>query len=436
MAGLSWYRAGTVAVTNGSKSVTGVDTLWQGVINLGDALQAPDGKWYEVETVSSNAALTLKTAYAGATAAAQAYAIMRIVPTGNVAADLVAGLTALMQRYNVSMDQLLGLLDSSNDVSFSDGTTTLTGLAGLRKLAAVATESAAGRVELATAAETAVGTDGSRAVHPAGLKPLLDAKAPLAAPAFSGNATAVALAVSGAFSAAQGVSVGLPGVSGTASIQLCPKEAGGSIAQLQNRSGYLGLGFGASGDAATSRLMVTPAGSVSIGAVPGADIPARMAITRVADAFDGIPRHLMLCNEVGYGSAQAGIRLLGNRSVNDPVLPFSIADIVMSSGSSPALIVRLGNTSARNLAVPEVARFTASGSLLLGTVTPSGADMLQVAGTIAADAFRAKSYTKATVPSVSAYVRSTIYVSDAAGGASLAWSDGTSWISFKTNAAI
>lgn len=40
-----------------------------------------------------------------------------------------------------------------------------------------ATETAPGKVELATAAETATGTDTTRAVHPAGLKPLLDAKA-------------------------------------------------------------------------------------------------------------------------------------------------------------------------------------------------------------------------------------------------------------------
>jgi len=41
----------------------------------------------------------------------------------------------------------------------------------------VASETVSGRVEMATAAETATGTDTTRAVHPAGLKPLLDAKA-------------------------------------------------------------------------------------------------------------------------------------------------------------------------------------------------------------------------------------------------------------------
>jgi hypothetical protein len=53
-----------------------------------------------------------------------------------------------------------------------------------------ASETVAGKVELATAAETTTGTDNTRAVHPAGLKVELDKKAPLASPGFSGTPTA------------------------------------------------------------------------------------------------------------------------------------------------------------------------------------------------------------------------------------------------------
>jgi hypothetical protein len=53
-----------------------------------------------------------------------------------------------------------------------------------------ATESLAGKVELATAAETQAGADGTRAVHPAGLKSALDLKAPLASPGLTGTPTA------------------------------------------------------------------------------------------------------------------------------------------------------------------------------------------------------------------------------------------------------
>jgi hypothetical protein len=53
-----------------------------------------------------------------------------------------------------------------------------------------ASESAKGIVQLATAAETTAGTDGTKAVHPAGLKVELDKKASLASPALTGTPTA------------------------------------------------------------------------------------------------------------------------------------------------------------------------------------------------------------------------------------------------------
>jgi len=137
MAGLSWLRAGTIMVTNGSRAVTGTDTIWSGgVVNPGDMIQLPNGSLGEVEAISSNTSLTLKLAYTGATASAQPYAIIRMLPSGNVAADLAADLQALIQRYGITLDQLVDLLDSTGAVSFSDGTTTLQGLHGLRKLMA------------------------------------------------------------------------------------------------------------------------------------------------------------------------------------------------------------------------------------------------------------------------------------------------------------
>jgi hypothetical protein len=58
-----------------------------------------------------------------------------------------------------------------------------------------ATETVAGIVELATAAETTTGTDATRAVHPAGLKVELDKKANLASPTFTGTPAAPTAAV-------------------------------------------------------------------------------------------------------------------------------------------------------------------------------------------------------------------------------------------------
>lgn len=73
-----WYRAGTVAVTSGSKTVTGTGTQWQNLIfgvSPGVTFYGPDGKPYEIDTVNSNTSLTLVTNYSGTTASGQAYAI-------------------------------------------------------------------------------------------------------------------------------------------------------------------------------------------------------------------------------------------------------------------------------------------------------------------------------------------------------------------------
>lgn len=77
MAGI-WYRTGTVAVTAGSKTVTGTGTQWQNLIfgvAPGTTFYGPDGKPYEIDTVNSNTSLTLVTNYSGTTASGQAYAV-------------------------------------------------------------------------------------------------------------------------------------------------------------------------------------------------------------------------------------------------------------------------------------------------------------------------------------------------------------------------
>jgi len=82
---LSWYRTGTVAVTNGSKTVTGVGTLWTTAVNAGDAFALvdanlnPTGAWYEVESVVSNTELTLKQSYAGSTGSNNQYCVFNLV---------------------------------------------------------------------------------------------------------------------------------------------------------------------------------------------------------------------------------------------------------------------------------------------------------------------------------------------------------------------
>lgn len=80
---MAWYRAGTVGVTNGSTTValSGGNALAN--IFPGDSFLGPDGRAYEVALVTSATSFTLATAYQGATATGQPYAIQ---PTGSTGA--------------------------------------------------------------------------------------------------------------------------------------------------------------------------------------------------------------------------------------------------------------------------------------------------------------------------------------------------------------
>lgn len=95
----TWYRTGTVSVTNGSTAVAGSGTAWIASVNVGDAIHLPDGRVYEIAGVTSNTALTLATAYLGSTAGGQSY---KIQPTRGVTVEFnnnVLALLAAQQGY-------------------------------------------------------------------------------------------------------------------------------------------------------------------------------------------------------------------------------------------------------------------------------------------------------------------------------------------------
>lgn len=93
----AWYRQGTIALTNGNAAVTGALTGWTNQVKAGDALLAPDGKWYEVAAdAASNTALTLATVYTGTTASGQSYAINRCSSAWGQASSISSALAALL----------------------------------------------------------------------------------------------------------------------------------------------------------------------------------------------------------------------------------------------------------------------------------------------------------------------------------------------------
>jgi len=96
----TWYRTGTITVTNGSASVTGSGTQFvTSNIRIGDALHAPDGRVYEVTAVASATQITITPAYLGGTASGQDYAIQ---PTRGIVQALytaISNLTGSVEGY-------------------------------------------------------------------------------------------------------------------------------------------------------------------------------------------------------------------------------------------------------------------------------------------------------------------------------------------------
>lgn len=60
---MTWYKTGTVSVTQGSNAVIGTGTSFIANSRVGDAFRGPDGGWYEVTNIASNTALSISPPY-------------------------------------------------------------------------------------------------------------------------------------------------------------------------------------------------------------------------------------------------------------------------------------------------------------------------------------------------------------------------------------
>lgn len=86
-----WLRVGSVAVNNGSTTVTGTNTGFAASVRNGDAFIGPDGRQYEVANVANDSVISILPAYAGATASGQVYAIVPVQGYQKGLADQVRG---------------------------------------------------------------------------------------------------------------------------------------------------------------------------------------------------------------------------------------------------------------------------------------------------------------------------------------------------------
>jgi hypothetical protein len=129
---MGFYRTGTISLTNGSVSVTGTGTDFIGGATIGECLQAPDGKLYEILSIQSSTALTLGQPYLGATASGQTYSI---VPTQSYIRDLAGQVATLVNSYSATKtNALIVTADDKGTIVDADKLGGRDSVSGLAKL--------------------------------------------------------------------------------------------------------------------------------------------------------------------------------------------------------------------------------------------------------------------------------------------------------------
>lgn len=106
---MTWYRTGTVAVTNGSANVTltGGDALAN--IFPDDGFIGPDGKTYGIATIGGAGSFTLQTNYGGATASGQAYGIIPVADYVQLRDQIEAVNTLITAYQTIALNAGVGL---------------------------------------------------------------------------------------------------------------------------------------------------------------------------------------------------------------------------------------------------------------------------------------------------------------------------------------
>lgn len=111
---MAWYKSGTVAVTNGSTTVTGTSTAWVDNTRVGDAFIGPDGLMYEITARASNTSLTIYPAYRSTTASGAAYMVGPLQGYLKTSAD---ALSALAGSYGDAKDNITSHLSGGSSAN-------------------------------------------------------------------------------------------------------------------------------------------------------------------------------------------------------------------------------------------------------------------------------------------------------------------------------
>jgi len=412
----TWYKTGTVAVTNGSATVTGTGTAFVGNAKVGEAFRLSGGqRLYEIVDVVSHTELTISPAYMDTTQTGQAYEILPM-RAGPVSAAYNT-VQSILSQWNTYLDGVLSGL-------FGNGTTGEPSIG-------FASDPNTGFFR-AAADQIGAATNGIR-------------RWLLTSTAFQVDVpiTGTAVVQSNTDTVAGRIpTVGWMGLGAST----CPviddftAELRPGLYRYLEATSVGAPGSGASwfGGAVVTRSSNTDGRIVVYATRHSAANPRTWVGTRTGDTgaltWVEIP---FLTSDGGLEASEMRLVQPGNtvrltlEDENNPrnnYIECSVADnLVLAADES-----NLGADSTMQFRVDaaEVARLTSAGNLGVGTVNPS--TRLHAAGPI-----RCGSYTVATVPNAATVgAGSTIYVTDETGGATHAASDGTNWRRMSDRAII
>lgn len=261
---MSWYKTGTVTVTNGSAAVVGSGTTWLNVVAPGWGFVGPDGKVYEVLNVVSDTSLTLGRNYAGTTAAGASY---DAYPTQGEIRDLAAQVLTLINDYAL-------VRDNAGAGKFQPGSAGAPGVTTVGDLNTGVFWPAADSIGLATGGTERVRVTSTGNV---GIGTATPSTYPGAGLVVAGSGEVNSWVVSGSPSntSFRGLAIGVTGSSnvyGSVRMQL---DAG----ELRVASGFSGYGgFQTFYTNGTEKVRIDAGGNVGVGAIPSAWIVGASAV--------------------------------------------------------------------------------------------------------------------------------------------------------------
>ncbi|WP_236192785.1 hypothetical protein [Pseudomonas glycinae] len=162
---MTWYKSGTVSVTQNSSAVLGAGTAFIANGRVGDAFRGPDGNWYEVVNIASDTALAISPNYQGPTTAGGVYALAPMEGYVKATADALReasrqvgdALDGLEESVQQAADSASAALGSKNAAATSEVNASASAGAALSSKNAAATSetNAAGSAAAALASKNA-----------------------------------------------------------------------------------------------------------------------------------------------------------------------------------------------------------------------------------------------------------------------------------------